>query len=135
LFGGCFLAATVIPFASEAIFLAALKLSGQPAALLVLVAGLGNTAGGLTGYFLGKLARWEWLEKYFRLRREKVMAYEKTTKQYGAWLALLCWVPLVGDLLCVVLGFFRAKLLPVTILMFLGKTARYIAVALLAGLF
>lgn len=135
LFGSCFLAATVLPFSSEAVFFAAIKKSSEPVWMLIFTAGLGNTAGGLTGYYLGRFAKWEWLEKYFRLKKEKVKRYEKYASRYGVWLAVLSWVPLIGDLLCVVLGFFRAEVFRVTVLMFLSKTARYIGVAALAGAF
>ncbi len=111
-------------------FITALKGSVIPAFVLVAVAGIGNTLGGLTGFWLGKFGRWEWLEKYFRIPRSKVESYQQFTFKYGYWLALLCWLPLIGDLLCVVLGFFRLKLLPVTILMLAGKVARYVVIAL-----
>jgi len=97
--------------------------------LLVLVAGIGNTLGGLTGFWLGKCARWEWLEKYFRLSHKKVLKYQQSCSKYGYWLALLCWLPFVGDLICVALGFFGSRLLPVTVLMFTGKTIRYAVIA------
>ncbi len=129
LFFSCFLAATIVPFSSEVIFGSTLMLSGIDAWLLVLVAGIGNTLGGLTGYWLGHLGKWSWLQKYFRLTPEKVENYRQTCQTYGHWLALLCWLPFIGDLICVALGFFRTRLLPVSILMFIGKTLRYLIVA------
>ena len=129
LFFSCFLAATVIPFSSEVIFGTTLLISKIDPITLVAVAGVGNTLGGLTGYWLGKLAKWEWLEKYFRLSSSKIEQYRSVCAKYGHWLALLCWLPFIGDLICVALGFFRNKILPVTLLMFIGKTLRYAFVA------
>ncbi len=129
LFLACFLAATVIPFSSEIVFGSTLILSGIDSTVLILVAGVGNTLGGLTGYWLGHFGKWDWLEKYFRLSHSRVENLHRFTTKYGYWLALLCWLPIVGDLLCVALGFFRCKLLPVTLLMFFGKTLRYAVVA------
>lgn len=129
LFLSCFLAATVIPFSSEVIFGTTLIFSKIDPVILVIVAGIGNTLGGLTGYWLGKFGKWEWLQKYFRLSPEKIEKCQALCSQYGYWLALLCWLPFIGDLICVALGFFRSKLFPVTLFMFLGKTLRYAVVA------
>lgn len=131
LFLGSFLAATIIPFSSEILFLTALKASVVPGVTLVITAGLGNTLGGLTGYWLGLAGRWEWLEKYFKLSKPKIESYQKITSAYGYWLALFCWLPFIGDLLCVVLGFFRLRFWPVTVLMFAGKLTRYALIALI----
>ncbi|MES2629326.1 MAG: YqaA family protein [Bacteroidota bacterium] len=129
LFLGSFLAATIIPFSSEVMFVAALESASVPAITLVIVAGIGNTLGGLTGYWLGSLGKWKWLEKYFRVSQQKVESFRGRAKKYGYWLALLCWTPFIGDLLCIVLGFFRLRLAPVTVLMFVGKIGRYAVLA------
>jgi membrane protein YqaA with SNARE-associated domain len=50
-----FLAATVVPFASEAVLFGYLKLHPELAALAVTVASVGNTLGGMTTYLLGRL--------------------------------------------------------------------------------
>ena len=67
LFLGCMLSATVVPFASEALLAGAL-LMGYGKWAVTLVATLGNTTGGMISYLMGWLCKWEWLEKYFRVK-------------------------------------------------------------------
>jgi membrane protein YqaA with SNARE-associated domain len=50
-----FLAATLVPLPSEAALVAYLKLNPQYTALAIAIATLGNTAGGMTSYLLGRL--------------------------------------------------------------------------------
>jgi membrane protein YqaA with SNARE-associated domain len=47
-------------------------------------------------------------------------------------LALLTWVPFVGDVFAVVLGFYRTHFWKTAFWMFVGKSARFIVWALLA---
>jgi len=51
----CFLAATLLPFPSEAALLAYLHLRPGHAALAVALATFANTAGGMTSYLIGRL--------------------------------------------------------------------------------
>lgn len=123
LFVGAFLAATILPFSSEVI-LAALLLNGFNPFLCLLLAGFGNTLGGLTNYGIGKLGNPRWLLK-FGMSYEKLDNYQSTTFKYGHWLAFFSWVPIVGDPLSIALGYFRVKFYPFLILMTLGKFIRY----------
>ena len=61
LFLGSMLAATVVPFASEALLAGAL-LAGYGKWVVSLVAALGNTTGGMISFAMGWLCKWEWLE-------------------------------------------------------------------------
>lgn len=114
-----FLSATLLPGNSELAF-GALLVARPPlwfAALLV--ATIANTLGGLTSFWLGRLAKKpaeaRWLPKLER---------------YGAPLLLLSWVPLIGDALCVAAGWLRLPPLPVALWMLVGKAGRYTAIAL-----
>ncbi len=53
-------------------------------------------------------------------------------RRFGVWSLLFAWPPLVGDPLTVVAGMPRVGLLPFPALVALGKTARYVVVALAA---
>ncbi len=124
LFLAAFLAATILPFSSE-LLLVAMAAGDWSTSSLLLVASVGNTLGGLTNYALG---RWIPEERTFRLLRiepDKARRWHAFVRKRGAWAALLCWLPVVGDPLAIALGLFRAPFLPSTILMFLGKCARY----------
>ena len=71
LFIASFLAATVVPFSSEVVF-SAMVFGGLDAWTCVLVATLGNWLGGMTCYYLGRLGKIEWIEKYLRIKKEKM---------------------------------------------------------------
>ena len=59
LFLGTFLAATVVPFSSDALYVAILLATKQPVSCLI-VGTLGNWLGGITTYWIGRIGRWEW---------------------------------------------------------------------------
>ena len=119
-----FLAATILPFSSEGFLLLMLVVPFDPTICLV-VASIGNWLGGLTNYFLGLLGKTEILNKWFKVSKERIVRLELSIQKYGAWSALLCWLPFVGDPIAIALGFFRVKFLPVAVLMLFGKAARY----------
>ncbi len=125
-----FIAATIIPFSSE-LGLSALLYSGYQVILIVAGASIGNTLGGMTGYLLGSLGKWSWLEKYLGVKEEKVKSLANRYEKYGVYLAFFCWLPIVGDVFGVMLGFFRTPWLPTLLLMALGKTLRYLALAMI----
>ena len=94
--------------------------------LSLLVATTGNWLGGLSSYFLGRLGKWSTLEKYFRLKKEKIVKFKTNIDKWGSLLAFFCWLPIVGDPIAVGLGFFRTNYILVAIWMFIGKLIRYI---------
>jgi membrane protein YqaA with SNARE-associated domain len=124
LFLGTFLAATVVPFSSDALYIAVLWATKQPLACL-LVASFGNWAGSVTTYFLGRLCKWEWLEKTFKVKREKLEKQKKNIDKYGVWMALISWLPIVGDVISLGLGFYKAPAFWTLILLFVGKFLRF----------
>ena len=69
LFIGAFLAATVIPFSSEFLVIALLLGGGEPI-LVFTYATIGNWLGSLTSFYLGWIGKWEWIEKFLRVKRE-----------------------------------------------------------------
>ena len=121
------MAATVIPFSSEAHF--ALVVTKDNFIVAIIAATLGNTLGGLSSYYLGWLAKWYWIEKYLKVRPEKANKLKSRIQKHGGWLGFLCWMPFIGDLFAVALGVFRASFALTTITMFTGKTIRYIIIS------
>ena len=69
LFISALLAGSIVPFSSELV-MGALVAMGLEPWLCVLAATLGNTLGGLTCYWLGRLGRIDWIEKYLGVKRE-----------------------------------------------------------------
>ncbi len=121
-----FLSATILPFSSELLLLFMLS-KGYDPALCLIIATTGNSIGGLTNYGIGRLGNPKWLQKA-GMNPEKLDRWEKSIQRYGSWLALLSWVPLIGDPLIVALGFFRTPFSKVTILLIIGKFVRYLIV-------
>jgi len=122
LFASSFLSATLLPGNSE-VLLVALLLSGvsQPW-LLVVIATMGNSLGGLTNVILGR---------FFPLRKTSRWQ-EKATgflNRYGAAALLLSWMPVIGDLLCLLAGWMRISWGPVIFFLCLGKALRYVVIA------
>ncbi len=124
LFLGCLLAATVVPFSSDALYIAVLLATRLPLACLI-VGTAGNWLGGITTYFLGRLAKWEWLERVFKVRKETLEKQKARIDKYGVWMALLSWVPVVGDVISLALGFYRTPALWTIMLLLVGKFARF----------
>ncbi len=132
LFLGCALAATVVPFSSEAMLAAAL-LMDYNRWVVVLVASCGNTLGGMVSYAMGWLVKWDWLERWFRVKRERLEHVSRWTGRYGVWAALLTWLPVVGDVIAIAMGLMHTNPWLTALLMFTGKMLRYAAVAGLLG--
>lgn len=124
LFLACFLAATIIPLSSEVVFIGLLVAGANPI-FATIIATIGNTLGGMTGYLLGYLGKWEWLEKYFRVKEENLEKCSKTVKRYGSSMAFFSWLPFIGDLIPIVLGLMRASRYKVLLFMTIGKLTRY----------
>lgn len=127
LFLASFLAATVLPFSSEAV-LAAAALGPWPTWELFLVASVGNTLGGMSSYGLGRLGDMDRIARWLRTDSTKALHWQQRIQRYGVWAALLTWLPIVGDVIAIALGLARARALPMIALMFLGKAARYAVV-------
>jgi membrane protein YqaA with SNARE-associated domain len=131
LFLGCLLSATIIPFSSEALVTGALLLDYSPWTV-ILVATLGNTIGGMTCYLLGWLCKWSWIERFLKVKEETLAKAHQKVEKYGSFAALLTWIPIIGDPIALAMGLMRTRVVPTTLLMFIGKGLRYMAVA---GLF
>jgi membrane protein YqaA with SNARE-associated domain len=120
LFAASFLASTLVPLPSEAALFAYLKLHPDSAALAVAVATVGNTAGGMTSYLLGR----------FVPRKE--LPRLDLVRSYGAPATFFAFLPVVGDALCVAAGWLRIDWLAVLGFMAAGRLARYLVVATVA---
>ena len=122
LFGSSFLSATLLPGSSKAVLIALLIAQKGSIYGLLLAASVGNTLGGLTNIILGRLmppkgqGRWH----------DTAMTW---LHRLGPAALLLSWLPVVGDLLCVLAGWLRFAWLPSVLFLAIGKTLRYIVIA------
>ena len=121
-----FLSATILPILSEAFLLAMLAKDFDPMTCLT-IATIGNSLGGITNYGIGKLGNPKWLQK-LGINELKLQKYNRNIAKYGSWLALLSWIPVIGDPLVIGLGFFRVSFTKVLLLLVLGKFLRYLLI-------
>lgn len=127
LFLAAFLAATILPFGSEVVFagLVAMKFDLWTC---IIVASIGNWLGGMTNYYLGKLGKIEWIEKYLKVSKENIEKMQNKLRDKGAIMAFFSFMPVFGDLIGIALGYMRANVYIVSISMFLGKFLRFVAI-------
>ena len=125
LFIGTFLAATVLPFSSDVLYLAILAATKDPAGCL-LVGTLGNWLGSVLTYWIGWAGRWEWIEKWLKVKPETLEKQKRYIDRYGVWLALICWIPVIGDIVAIALGFYKTRPVWTMVLLLIGKFARFL---------
>ncbi|MDQ7772941.1 MAG: hypothetical protein RDU13_05390 [Elusimicrobiales bacterium] len=116
--GTSFLASTVLPVSSEAALFAALKLDSGILWPALAVATLGNTAGGLTTYLIGRYGA-----------SKKPLAQLEKVSRYGVPLLFFAWLPVVGDGFCLAAGWARLNWAAVALVSAAGRFLRYWAVA------
>ena len=120
LLAASFVAATLFPLPSEAALFAYLQAHPDERVLAVAVATLGNTAGGMTSY---------WIGRFVPPRDFRGVVW---IKRYGAPATFFAWLPLAGDALCVAAGWLRIRWWAALAFMAAGRLARYIVVAWLS---
>jgi len=127
LFIASFLAATILPFGSEFVFVTLIALGLDPWTCTI-VATVGNWLGGMTNYYLGRLGKIEWIEKYLKIKREKIDKIQRWLEGKGAAMAFFSFLPAIGDIIAVALGYMRANVYVVNISMLSGKFLRYVLI-------
>lgn len=124
LFAGSFLASTVVPFSSDLLLVGVLVAGIDPWSSFF-VATAGNWLGSLTSYWLGRLGKWEWIEKMFGVTKERLETQKEKVDRYGSLLALLSWLPFIGDVFSIALGFYRTDFIKTSLFMLAGKALRF----------
>jgi membrane protein YqaA with SNARE-associated domain len=123
LFAASFAAATLFPLPSEAALFAYLQLHPENAALAVSVATVGNTAGGMTSYLIGR----------FLPQKKLDSKAVQSVRRFGAPITALAWLPIVGDALTVAAGWLRVNWIAALGFMAGGRLSRYLVVAMLSS--
>lgn len=124
MFVASFIAGSVFPFSSEAIMTALLVAGLKPVPLFVWGT-IGNIGGSMFNYWVGSLGRLEWIERYLHVKREKVESTRRFMADKGAWIGVLCFLPVLGSAIAVTLGFMRANAWKSLISISIGKALRY----------
>ena len=105
---------------------------GLSPVICLLSASAGNLLGSLTCYAMGRMGRMDWLEKYFHMKREKVERMQAYLNGRSGFMAFFAFLPIIGSVIAVALGFLRSNIWVVSISMLAGKMLRYILVILAA---
>jgi len=129
-----FLAATILPLSSELI-LSALLLAGENPLIVMVIATIGNVAGSMVNYLIGRWGADSILHRWFKLSSAQTDKAEQQFNRYGKWSLLFSWVPIIGDPLTFIAGLFKVNFVLFLVLVTLGKFARYwvISQAILAS--
>lgn len=123
-----FLAGSFFPFSSEAVF-AALFAAGLQPVELTIYATIGNVAGGMFNYGVGRLGRLDWIEKYLHVKKESLDKATRFMSGHGAWMGFFAFVPILGSAITICLGLMRSNI-PISITSItLGKLIRYVILA------
>jgi len=122
-----FLAATLLPFSSEAV-LGFLLFQGLDPTLLIGLATVGNVLGALCNYAAGFWGGTLVARKVLKLSEADFVKAEHRFKKYGVFSLLFAWVPVVGDPLTLAAGVLRINIPLFLVLVTAGKLARYLMV-------
>ncbi|HKL93472.1 MAG: DedA family protein [Bacteroidales bacterium] len=124
LFLATFLAGSILPFSSELVLSGLLAVGADPNWCLIAATG-GNFLGGMSCFGIGYLGKTEWMVRYLKIRPERIDRMKTFLQGKGALMAFFSFVPLVGDIIAVSLGFMRANIALTAFAMFVGKGLRY----------
>ncbi|AGH74871.1 DedA family protein [Edwardsiella piscicida] len=122
MFVSSFTSATLLPGNSEVVLSGLLIAAQAPLLWLLTAAIVGNVLGGLTNVIIGRAL------PQVTPQRGLAMALG-WMQRYGAAALLLSWLPLIGDLLCLLAGWLRMPWGKVALYLTLGKAARYAVLA------
>ncbi len=123
-----FIAGSVFPFSSEAVMLAMLAAGVDPWELVV-TASIGNVAGSMFNYGVGRLGRLDWIEKYLHVKKESLDRAQRFMGGHGAWMGFFAFLPILGSAISILLGLMRANIIITLISITLGKVMRYLIIA------
>lgn len=130
LFLGTFAAGTILTFSSDVLILGMLVAGGDPWICLA-CATLGNGSGALVSYAMAWFAKWEWIEKWLKVRHETLVRYKQVIDRWGVWCAFFSWAPFVGQMFMLGLGFFKVRPVASALVTYLGCLFRFLVWVLL----
>lgn len=120
-----FLAGSVFPFSSEAVMVGLLATPDIDAWTLVAYATVGNVLGGMFNYCVGRMGKTEWIERWLKIKPEKMERAKRFMAGRGAWMGFFAFVPVLGSAITVTLGLMRANVFISFLSITIGKLLRY----------
>jgi membrane protein YqaA with SNARE-associated domain len=122
LFGA--VATTLVPLSPEVAAVAVWK-AGMPVIPTIAVLTIGNYAGNVLNYWLGRLGQFWILEKYFRIKKTRLDRAHRWFEKFGPPILLFSWLPIVGDPLTFVPGIVKYDFWKFSVYVIIGKIIRY----------
>ena len=120
-----FLAGSFFPFSSAAVMVGLLAMDFDPIQLII-YASIGNVAGGMFNYCVGRMGNLEWIEKHLHVKRKDLDRAQRFMAGHGAWMGFFAFVPILGSAITIALGLMRANI-PISVTSIsIGKILRYI---------
>lgn len=131
LFLSALIAATIMPFYSEAFLYVLLQEAPSPL-LPIFVATAGNVLGACVNWWLGREILRFRDRRWFYFSDPQIEKAQRGFQRYGLWTLLFSWVPIIGDPLTLIAGVLKVRFWVFLSLVTIGKAARYGVVAWLA---
>ena len=129
-----FVAGSFFPFSSEAVMTGLLAAGLDPWGLII-YGTIGNVAGGMFNYFIGRMGKLEWIEKYLHVKQKDLDRATRFMAGRGAWMGFFAFLPVLGSAITILLGLMRSNVVITFIAITLGKIFRYIILIYGVGLF
>ncbi|MBQ4295079.1 MAG: DedA family protein [Prevotella sp.] len=123
-----FIAGSFLPFSSEAVMTGLVAAGLEPLPLLI-YGTIGNWAGSMFNYCVGRMGKMEWVERYLHVSQENMEKAQRFMGKRGAWMGFFAFLPVIGTAICITLGLMRANPSITAVSVFLGKVIRYFLVA------
>ncbi|MGL4767499.1 MAG: YqaA family protein [Formosimonas sp.] len=120
-----FVAATILPLATEPVLFGYIKLNPDLFWWAIIVATIGNTLGGMVTYGMGYGAK-----KAYAKNHDATPKHFVWLQRLGAPVLLLSWLPIIGDGLCLMAGWLKLPWRSVLFYMGLGKLIRFVVMTL-----
>ena len=112
-----------------------LHAAGLDAWSLIIYGTIGNVAGGMFNYGVGRLGKLEWIEKYLHVKKEDLDKAHRFLAGHGAWMGFFAFLPVLGSAITIALGLMRSNVVITFIAITIGKLFRYVVLIYGAGLF
>jgi len=117
LFFSAILSSTILPGSSEIYVVSLINFSDHSKYLILTIATLGNSMGSMITFYMGLL---------FRRYKPYNFKIKKIVLKYGEWSLLLSWMPLIGDIICIVAGYFKLNPIRSVLIIVFAKSLRYV---------
>ena len=122
--------ATLWRLQAGAVLLGLLGQADYAAALLIVVASVGNILGSCVNWYLGIKAQHFKDKKWFPVSEQKLNRAQQLYHRYGFWSLLLSWTPIIGDPITLIAGLMRENFIRFLLMVSVAKIGRYLFIYL-----